>query len=148
VALSLAISACAGAQPDNTAPQQSVSEPTTSAPLEPGSGPQGSRVSGELLELVDEASQAQDAAPDQPFQSANPVLLLNEDGTAVAVRIVAENINEIEAALLALGFETLGSRPDLNFIEGFLPIEQIPNLESLSDLGLLGAVAIPRPQTG
>ncbi len=147
LALSLAISACA-AQPEAPALQPSINEPDSGAPPEPGSRPEGSRVSSELLELVQEAAQNQSAAPDEPFRSANPLLLLNEDGTAVAIRIVAENVDEIEAALLALGFETLGSRPDLNFIEGYLPIEQIPNLEALSDLGLLGAVAIPRPQTG
>ncbi len=101
-----------------------------------------SRISSELLELFKEFTSFSGLGA---FQSSNDLILLSENGTKVAVRITTSDVESLLPSLEDLGFEVLGSRPELNFVEGFIPIISIPQLESLSNKGLLGVMSIPRP---
>ncbi len=58
----------------------------------------------------------------------------------VGVRIISSNVNGLQSALASLGFVATGSRPDLNFVEGFIPQSKIALLGSLSNSGLMGVV--------
>lgn len=60
----------------------------------------------------------------------------------VGVRIISSNVNGLQASLSALGFVPTGSRPDLNFVEGFIPQSKIAQLSSLSGQGLRGVVPL------
>jgi len=60
----------------------------------------------------------------------------------VGVRITSPNVNALQPYLTQLGFIPTGSRPDLNFIEGFIPQAQIAQLGSLSSKGLTGVVPL------
>ena len=103
-----------------------------------------SRVSSELLELFKEFTSFNGPGV---FQSSNDLIQLSESGTSVLVRITAIDIERLLPALEDLGFEVLGSSPELHFVEGFISIISIPQLESLETQGLLGVVSIPRPET-
>ena len=60
----------------------------------------------------------------------------------VGVRIISANVNGLQSALTSLGFVATGSRPDLNFVEGFIPQSKIAQLGNLSNSGLLGVVPL------
>ena len=101
-----------------------------------------SRISSDLLELFEEFTSFSGPGT---FQSSNDLIQLSGNGTKVAVRITTSDAERLLPALEDLGFEVLGSRPELNFLEGLIPITSIPQLESLSAQGLLGVMSIPRP---
>ncbi len=65
----------------------------------------------------------------------------------VGVHITTSNATGLLPSLQALGFAVTGSRPDLNFIEGFIPQSKIGQLGGLSGLGLLGVVPMYAPIT-
>lgn len=77
---------------------------------------------------------------------ANSMVARDSSGR-VGIRITTSNATGLQPSLLALGFITTGSRPDLNFIEGFIPQSSIPQLGGLSGLGLLGVVPMYAPIT-
>ena len=60
----------------------------------------------------------------------------------VGVRIISSNVNGLQSSLSALGFVPTGSRPDLNFVEGFIPQANITQLGGLSGQGLRGVVPL------
>ncbi len=64
----------------------------------------------------------------------------------VMVRVTGRDINSLEPRLHQMGFRTLGSAPQLHIIEGYLPIASLPQAEALHTHGLLGVVAIHRPE--
>ncbi len=101
-----------------------------------------SRISSDLLELFEEFTSFRGSGT---FQSRNDLIQLSENGTKVAVRITTSDAERLLPILEDLGFEVLGSSPELNFVEGFIPITSIPWLESLSAQGLLGVMSVPRP---
>lgn len=71
-------------------------------------------------------------------------LLYDENGN-VGVRFTSGQVDALLPSLQALGLQVTGSRPDLNFVEGFLPKASIPALQSLTTQGLLGALPINKP---
>ena len=108
------------------------------------SGP-SAHISGELLALVAEAAATTEGTA---VTSANDLLLLDETGTAVNVQITARDVAALLPSLQTRGFHVAGSQPELHFVEGFIPIDQIPGLTALVGQGLLGVAAVPRPATG
>ena len=60
----------------------------------------------------------------------------------VGIRITSSNVGALQSQLTALGFVTTGSRPDLNFIEGFIPQANLTQLGSLAGNGLMGVVPL------
>lgn len=65
----------------------------------------------------------------------------------VGVRIISSNVTALQSSLQSLGFATTSSRPDLNFVEGFIPQSKIPQLGNLAALGLRGVVPMLKPLT-
>ena len=143
-------SGCSPASPDADLLPSITPFVNPSATLEKTVNPvkPGSVVSQELQSLVEESAMAMQDSPNQPFQPSNNTFMLNEEGTSVAVRITAEDIEKLLPSLQILDFEILGSQPELNFVEGFISIDQVMSLDILMEDGILGVVAIPRPQTG
>ncbi len=60
----------------------------------------------------------------------------------VGVRITSANVTGLQSQLAALGFVTTGSRPDLHFVEGFIPQANIAQLGSLAGSGQMGVVPL------
>jgi hypothetical protein len=77
-------------------------------------------------------------------QANNDLLQIDNSGTRVAIRITATNIEELLPALNDLNFEVIGSVPDSYFIEGWIPIDQIPQLDSLNQ-GMMGVLPVYKP---
>ncbi|VEP14834.1 Ca2+-binding protein, RTX toxin (fragment) [Hyella patelloides LEGE 07179] len=81
------------------------------------------------------------------FISSNDLLILNEGGREVGVRVASENIEELLPQLEELGFELLGDASEYNFVEGYIPIEKISLLESLESQGISAVRPIYQPIT-
>lgn len=60
----------------------------------------------------------------------------------IGVKITNSNINGLQPALQALGFVVTGSRPDLNFVEGFIPQANIAALGAISGYGRIGVTPL------
>ncbi|MDB5339652.1 MAG: bpr, partial [Planctomycetaceae bacterium] len=60
----------------------------------------------------------------------------------IGVRITSSNVTSLQSQLSALGFVTTGSRPDLNFVEGFIPQANIAQLGNLAHSGQMGVVPL------
>ena len=116
------------------------SQPMTTLPKN------NSRIDSELLDLYQEFMDNSNNGIGAVARNQNSAQT-NENGTSVIVRITSGNVDGLLPALENLGFEVLGSRPDLNFVEGSIPIAAINQLESLETQGLLGVISIPSPQT-
>ncbi len=102
-----------------------------------------SRISTDLLELKQEF----DAFEGADFESNNDSLILDESGEKVLVRITSGRVDGLIPGARGLGFDVQGSRSDLNFVEGFIPIKRLNNsLNALINNGLLlGVVPVYKP---
>jgi Subtilase family/RTX calcium-binding nonapeptide repeat (4 copies)/Calx-beta domain len=107
-----------------------------------------SRISSDLLNLLNSSSLSPNLQTQQPSNDRAQYLQFNETGTSVFVRITSSNVTGLTPALTSLGFQVIGSAPALNFLEGYVPISAILQLENLSSQGLLGVVSVPPAQTG
>ena len=105
-----------------------------------------SRIDNALLDLYQEFMDNSSNGIGAVTRDQN-LVQTNESGTDVIVRITSGNVEGLLPALENLGFQVLGSRPDLNFVEGSIPIAAINQLEPLETQGLLGVISIPSPQT-
>ena len=103
-------------------------------------GANSSRIANDLLELIPDSDRRTLSLP-------NDLLTFSDDGTMVAIRVTAENVGHVTPFLEELGFEVLGSAPEHHFMEGWMPIDSLLTLESLSIEGLLGATPIYQPVT-
>ena len=99
-----------------------------------------SRIAKDLLKLIPDSNQRTLSLP-------NDLLTLSDNGTMVVIRVTADNVRHITPFLEELGFEALGSAPEYYFLEGWMPIDSLLTLESLSIEGLLGATPIHKPVT-
>ena len=116
-----------------------------------------SRLDGDLQRLyatwsgADSKIKTPKAPTEQVLRAAYPQLQLTKGATAVLVRITASDVDALLPALRARGFVLQGSRPDLHFMEGLLPISQLdPGTKGLSSLarqGLMGVLPAYRPLT-
>ncbi len=104
-----------------------------------------SRISTDLLELKQEF----DAFEGEDFESSNDSLILDESGEKVLVKITSGRVDGLIPGARGLGFDVQGSRSELNFVEGFIPITRLNNsLNALIDNGLLlGVVPVYKPIT-
>lgn len=110
---------------DNLALKNDVAEQLIELPINT------SAVDATLQQLYTEYSEYQE---EEPFTSSNPASnQISADGEKTVVRITAGNVEQILPLLSEIGFVSLGSFAKLNFAEGYLPIDAIPQLESLSD---------------
>ena len=102
-----------------------------------------SRISTDLLELKQEF----DAFEGADFESNNDSLILDESGEKVLVRITSGRVDGLIPGARGLGFDVQGSRSDLNFVEGFIPIKRLNNsFNALINNGLLlGVVPVYKP---
>lgn len=105
------------------------------------SPPPEERIAQQLLDLADQVAQDPNFDP----VAAYPALVFDATGTRVGVRITSSDVDTLLPALEALGFETIGAFPDLNFVEGTIPIDQIRALAGLVDQGLLGVIPVYAP---
>ena len=116
-----------------------------------------SRLDGDLQRLyatwsgADLKTKAPKAPTEQALRAAYPQLQLTKGAAAVLVRITATDVEALLPALRARGFVLKGSRPDLHFMEGLLPVSQLdPGAKGLSSLarqGLMGVLPAYRPLT-
>lgn len=114
----------------------------------PGQSENSSRLSTDLLSLLQQfVSAPQNNSNRGSFKSNNDLLMLNSAGTEVSVTINASNINNLLPSLQKIGFKTIASRPDLNFVEGKLPVAALSYTEALGTQGLLGVMPVYRPMT-
>ena len=110
-----------------------------------------SRISEKLLslhqEFLNSKTISRNTNSSQAFFSSNDILQLNESGTEVVVRITTGDVEGLLPALEGLGFNVIGSVPDLNFVEGWIPVSSIADLENLENQGLLGVLPVFTPIT-
>ena len=69
-------------------------------------------------------------------------LIARDQVGRVGVRITSSNVVGLQPSLQALGFVTTGSRPDLNFIEGFIPQANLSRLGGLGGNGTVGVTPL------
>ncbi|AMR28608.1 hypothetical protein A0257_16885 [Hymenobacter psoromatis] len=112
-----------------------------------------SRVGSELQRLYQAGQLTTSRTGGSPLPGTSfPQLRFGKGGTAVLVRVMAQNVAALLPSLQSRGFAPTASYPALHFVEGLLPISQlVPGaLETLAPQGLLGVVAgyQPRPHAG
>lgn len=81
------------------------------------------------------------------FRSSYNSMQMGEDGSSVLVRVTGHDINSLTPKLEEMGFKTTGSSPQHHLVEGFLSIAAIPYMDSLTSVGLMGVMALPRAFT-
>lgn len=86
--------------------------------------------------------QTNDGATPAGITNLAPTLVAKDQSGRVGVRITTSNAVGLQPSLQALGFITTGSRPDLNFIEGFIPQANIALLGGLAANGLRGVTPL------
>jgi len=109
-----------------------------------------SRISDKLLGLYDEfisLPETRSINSSAVSQTNSDILQLNTTRTEVIVRITSSDVEGLSSTLENLGFKAIGSAPDLNFIEGWMPINSIPELENLGSQGLMGVLPVYTPIT-
>ena len=100
-----------------------------------------SRISNNLGEMYEEFTSGGET------ESFRDFMTIDESGEKVAVRITTGEVEELLPALEEYDFEVIGSEPDLNFLEGWLPIDALPEVETLADQELLGVKPVYQPVT-
>jgi hypothetical protein len=107
------------------------------------------RIAGSLLDLYENSENLTEENPEfEPPTSLpvkNPILNMDESGTKVIVKITTTDIKTLLPELEKLGFEMLGSAPELYFVEGYIPVDNIPKLQPLESQGLMGAMPVYTP---
>ena len=114
-----------------------------------------SRLGGDLQRLytVGQASRSLVVAP-QAASATFPLLRFSKDGSAVMVRITAQDVTALLPSLLSRGFTTVAAYPSLHFVEGLLPLGQLAagsqGVAALAAQGLMGVVPAyrSRPRVG
>jgi hypothetical protein len=99
-----------------------------------------SRISGDLWDLVNQSVTNGAIA-------SSSILTLDKTQTNTLVRITTGNVDTLLPALKNLGFKLTAAVANLNFIEGYIPISVIPQLEALAPQGLLGVLSVYAPIT-
>ncbi|MDJ0901787.1 MAG: S8 family serine peptidase [Xenococcus sp. MO_188.B8] len=93
-----------------------------------------SRISGHLLEMHEKFTSGGE------MEAFGGFMTIDESGEKVAVRITTGGVEELLPALEEFGFKLIGSKPDLHFLEGWLPIAALSEVGTLTDHGLLGVI--------
>ncbi|MBV6626142.1 MAG: S8 family serine peptidase [Rivularia sp. (in: Bacteria)] len=109
-----------------------------------------SRISDKLLDLYEEFTslpETRNVNNSEVSLTNSDILQLNAARTEVIVRITSSDVEGLLPALEDSGFQVIGSAPDFNFIEGWMPIDLIPNLEELESQGLMGVLPVYAPIT-
>ena len=65
----------------------------------------------------------------------------------VCVRVTALDVEQLLPSLAALGFEATSPHPAQHFVDGFLPTSSLIAANGLSSAGLMGVLALSRPET-
>ncbi len=91
-------------------------------------------------------SLGQSGIPANPPQWFNEMFLFDA-AQRVGVRITADDVNAIEPSLPGLGMQISGSHPNLHFIEGFIPVDQLDELAAINTTTNFHALNIWRPIT-
>jgi len=106
-----------------------------------------SRVSNKLLNLYEEFTKPTlITQTTDNLQNLSPITdIVQVDETRVIVRITSSDVEGLLPDLENLGFEVLGSAPNLNFVEGWMPINSIPQLENLETDKIMGVVPVYAP---
>ena len=88
-----------------------------------------------------------DVALDQPLVALNQVaahglpaeqpewfreMFIFDADQRVGIRITADNVSSLLPSISNLGMEITGSHPNLHFVEGFIPINQLDDLQTLA----------------
>ncbi len=81
-------------------------------------GANSSPIADDLLALIPNSNQRAVSPP-------SDLLTLSDDGRMVAIRVTAHDVGQVTPSLKELGFEVLGSAPELHFIEGWMPIRTL-----------------------
>ena len=105
-----------------------------------------SRISGDLLDMYKEYKNFSKRSKNIPSASSD-IMQVDPSGKNVAVRITAHDVKNLIPSLEEMGFEVIGSEPDLHFLEGWMPIKDMPQLESLDNEGLMGVLPVYTPIT-
>ncbi|MDJ0577136.1 MAG: S8 family serine peptidase [Xenococcaceae cyanobacterium MO_234.B1] len=103
-------------------------------------GANSSPIADDLLALIPNSNQRAVSPP-------SDLLTLSDDGRMVAIRVTAHDVGQVTPSLKELGFEVLGSAPELHFIEGWMPIDSLRTMESLSIPEMLGVIPVYKPLT-
>ena len=105
-----------------------------------------SRISGHLLDMYQEYKDLT-SRNENGLSSSSDIMEIDSSGKNIAVRITAHDVENLLPSLEEVGFKVIGSEPELHFLEGWMPIEEIPELESLDEQGLMGVLPIAPPRT-
>ncbi|MDJ0619487.1 MAG: S8 family serine peptidase, partial [Calothrix sp. MO_192.B10] len=76
------------------------------------------------------------------FQSNNDSLVFDKTSTNVLVRITATDIESLIPTLESMGFDIKGKATEYHFVEGFMPISAISEMESLTSEGMMGVLPV------
>lgn len=96
---------------------------------------------------VEDIEDIENSEAPETFSNSNDILNIDESATKVMVKITSSDVEGLLPELEKLGFEVLGSAPSLYFIEGWMPIEEMLQLASLDELGLMGVLPVYPPVT-
>ncbi|NJL11518.1 MAG: hypothetical protein HC908_19005 [Calothrix sp. SM1_7_51] len=81
-------------------------------------------------------------------QGTNSNLMqFNQDSSSVLVRITARDVDGLMPTLAGMGFEMKAKFSQQYLVEGYLPIDAIPQMESLTSQGMMGVLPVYRPFT-
>ncbi len=105
-----------------------------------------SRISGHLLGMYQEYKDLT-SRNENGLSSSSDIVQFDSSGENIAVRITAHDVENLLPSLEEMGFKVIGLESELHFLEGWMPIERIPELESLDEQGLMGVLPIAPPRT-
>ena len=101
-----------------------------------------SRISGHLLEMHEKFTSGGE------MEAFGDFMTIDESGEKVAVRITTGKVEELLSALVEeFDFEVIGSKPDLHFLEGWLPIADLSEVGTFAEHGLLGVLPVYNSDT-
>ena len=60
---------------------------------------------------------------------------------------MADDVNALRPALVGIGFAEMGAAPENHYLEGWLPISSLPQIESLTADGLWSVLPVWKPRT-
>ena len=105
-----------------------------------------SRISGHLLDMHEKYKNFSGGS-ENGFSNSSDTIQVDESSKNVAVRITASDVEALLPSLEEMGFEVIGSKPESYFVEGWMSIEDLPQLDSLDSLGLMGVLPVYAPIT-
>lgn len=105
--------------------------------------PESSHLSGSLIGLNQEVVSGLPVNRPQWFRE----MFVFDASQRVGITITGDDINSLLPSLQTLGFVTAGSHPDLHFVEGFIPIDQLDELSVISSPSRFFATSVWAPGT-